>query len=438
MRKFKEEDFMSELEAAARLRPSRTALVLLFTIISLVVAFMIWASLAKVEEITRGQGQVVPSQDIQIVQSLEGGIVEEILVRQGELVKKGDVLLRISDVMYTSQERGTEAQFLSLTAKKARLSAEARGEEYVVPDEIAQKVPQIAANETALYESRQSELQNSYEILDQRIEKAQADLAEVNAQISRLAQTRNSLGKELEITREMVRKRAVPQLEELRLSRELNDIKGQINAESQRRASLQAEVNAALKEREGQRAKFQSQALSELNEVETQIAQLQESLRSIGDKVDRTEIRSPVDGVVNNIAVNTVGGVVEPAMQLVEIVPTDDELKIVAQIAPEDVAFLRPDLPVKVKISAYDPQVYGALDGTLSRIGANSVRDNEGNVFFEIEVKTEKNYLGEEDNPLPITPGMVANVEVITGKRSILEYLIKPLLRARDRALTER
>ena len=153
MRKFKEEDFMSELEAASRLRPSRTALVLLFTIISLVVAFMIWASLAKVEEITRGQGQVVPSQDIQIVQSLEGGIVEEILVRQGELVKKGDVLLRISDVMYTSQERGTEAQFLSLTAKKARLSAEARGEEYVVPEEIAQKVPQIAANETALYES---------------------------------------------------------------------------------------------------------------------------------------------------------------------------------------------------------------------------------------------------------------------------------------------
>jgi adhesin transport system membrane fusion protein len=236
----------------------------------------------------------------------------------------------------------------------------------------------------------------------------------------------------------MVRKRAVPKLDEMRLSRELNDISGQINAESQRRASLQAEVNAALKEREGQLAKFQSQALSELNEVETQISQLQENLRSIGDKVSRTEVRSPVDGVVNNIAVNTVGGVIEPAMQLVEIVPTDDELKIVAQVVPEDVAFLRPDLPVKVKISAYDPQIYGSLDGVLTRIGANSVRDNEGNVFFEIEVKTDKNYLGTEALPLPITPGMVANVEVITGKRSILEYLIKPLLRARDRALTER
>lgn len=429
---------MSELEAAARLRPSRTSLVLLFTIISLVIAFVVWASLAKVEEITRGQGQVVPSRDIQIVQSLEGGIVEQILVREGEMVKAGDVLLRISDVLFASQERGTEAQFLSLAAKKARLKAEARGEEYIVPDEIAQKVPQIAANETSLYESRQSELQNSYEILDQRIEKAEADLAEVNAQIARLSQNRNSLAQELEITREMVRKRAVPKLDELRLSRELNDIKGQINAESQRRASLQAEVNAALKEREGQLAKFQSQALSELNEVETQISQLQENLRSIGDKVNRTEVRSPVDGVVNNIAVNTVGGVIEPAMQLFEIVPLDDELKIVAQVAPEDVAFLRPDLPVKVKVSAYDPQVYGSLDGTLTRIGANSVRDNEGNVFFEIEVKTDKNYLGSEALPLPITPGMVADVEVITGKRSILEYLIKPLLRARDRALTER
>ncbi len=206
----------------------------------------------------------------------------------------------------------------------------------------------------------------------------------------------------------------------------------------QRRSSLQAEVNAARKEREGQNAKFRSQALSELNEVETQISQLQESLKSIGDRVDRAEIRSPVDGVVNNIAINTVGGVVEPAMQLAEIVPTDDELKIVAKVPPEEVAFLRPNLPVKVKISAYDPQIYGALDGVLTRIGANSVRDGDGNVFFEIEVRTDKNYLGEPAQPLPITPGMVADVEVITGKRTILEYLLKPLLRARDRALTER
>ncbi len=438
MRKFREEDFMSELEAATRLRPSRASMILLFTIIALIIAFIVWASYSRIEEISRGSGQVVPTREIQVVQSLEGGVLQEILVKQGEIVKKGDILLRISDVLFASEERGAEAQFSGLAAKRARLEAEAKGTEFVVPQTIQDNAPRMASNEIDLYKSRQSELKNSYEILDQRIEKAQADMAEVNAQIGRLSQNKRLLGQELDITREMVRKRAVPKLEEIRLNRELSDISGQINAESQRKSSLQAEVNTAKKEKEGQEAKFRSQALSELNEVHTQISRLEESLKSMGDRVDRTEVRSPVDGIVNNIAINTVGGVVEPAMKLVEIVPSDDELKIVARVPPEEVAFLRPDLPVKVKISAYDPQKYGALDGVLSRIGANSVRDNEGNIFFEIEVHTDKNYLGDEEHPLPITPGMVADVEVITGKRTILEYLLKPLLRARDVALTER
>lgn len=438
MKKFREEDFMGELEAATRLRPSRASMFLLFSIMALVICFVIWAALSRVEEISRGQGSVVPSREIQVVQSLEGGVLEEILVSQGDFVEKGQILMRISDILFASEERGTEAQFLSLRAKRARLQAEAKSEDFVLPEDIAEKAPPIATNEMALYNSRQSELKNSYEILDQRIARAQADMAEANAQINRLSQSRRLLNEELAITREMVRKRAVPKLEEIRLNREIADIGGQINAESQRKSSLQAELNAANKEREGQKAKFESQALSELNEVETQISTLQESLKSIGDRVDRAELRSPVDGVVNNIALTTVGGVVEPAMKLVEIVPADDELKIVARVPPEEVAFLRPNLPAKVKISAYDPQKYGALDGKLVRIGANSVRDEEGNVFFEIEVRTDKNYLGSEEAPLPITPGMVADVEVITGKRTILEYLMKPLLRARDRALTER
>lgn len=438
MKKFREEDFMSELEAATRLRPSRASMLLLFSIVALVTAFIIWAALSRVEEMTRGQGSVVPSKEIQIVQSLEGGVLEEILVSQGDLVKQGQVLMRISDIMFASEERGVEARFLSLRAKRARLQAEAKSADFSVPDEIKEKAPKIAENEMALYESRQSELKNSYEILDQRIARAEADIAEANAQIGRLSQSRRLLNEELAITREMVKKRAVPKLEEIRLNREIADIGGQINAESQRKSSLQADLNGAMKEREGQKAKFESQALSELNEVETQISGLQENLKSIGDRVDRTELRSPVDGIVNNIALTTVGGVVEPAMKLVEIVPVDDELKIIARVPPEEVAFLRPDLPAKVKITAYDAQKYGALDGKLVRIGASSVRDNEGNTFFEIEVRTDKNYMGTEANPLPITPGMVAEVEVITGKRTILEYLMKPLLRARDRALTER
>lgn len=178
--------------------------------------------------------------------------------------------------------------------------------------------------------------------------------------------------------------------------------------------------------------------MGELNEVETSIKQLDENLTTIGDRVFRSEIRSPVNGVVNKITLKTIGGVVEPAMQLVEIVPLDDELKIMARVPPHEIAFLHPGQDVNVKITAYDPQRYGSLKGNLVRIGANSVTDREGNVFFEIEVRTDKNYLGTERKPLPITPGMVAETEVITGKRTILEYLLKPILRARDRALTER
>lgn len=431
-------DFMSELEAATRMRPATSATLMLFSIMGLVVFGVIWAGFSRVEEITRGEGQVVPTQEIQVVQSLEGGILAELLVREGETVEKDQILLRISDVQFSSEERGTEARFLSLEAKKARLQAEAEGKAFEVPAEVQEKSPQIGENERALYKSRQRELTNAYEILDDRINKASAEIAEINAEINHLYQNRKLLQEELRITRDMVAKRAVPKLEQIRLERELTDVNGKINSLAEKKKGLESELEVAKKERESQEDKFRSQALGELNEVEAEISGLREELKSIGDRVYRTELRSPVDGVVNNIALTTIGGVVEPAMRLVEIVPLDDELKIIARVPPDDIAFLRPEQDVKVKVTAYDPQKYGALDGKLKRIGANSVTDREGNIFFEIEVRTDKNYMGTEDNPLPITPGMVAETEVITGKRTILEYMLKPVLRARDRAFTER
>lgn len=436
--KVKDTDFMSELDAAHNMRPNKAAILLFVSIIALVTFGFFWMAYSKVEEITHGQGQVVPSQDIQVVQSLEGGVLEELLVAEGQQVKKGDILLRISDVQFSSEERGTEARTLSLRAKKARLEAEARGEELKLPADVLEKSAQIAANEKSLYQSRQNELNNTYAILDDRIAKATAELAEVRAQISRFSNSRALLNKELAITKEMVRKRAAPKLDEIRITREISDLSGQINASAQRRKALEAELEVAKKERESQLDKFQSQALGELNEVETEIAALKENLKSIGDRVDRAELRAPVDGVINRVAIKTIGGVIEPAMRLVEVVPLDDELKIVAKVKPNEVAFIRPGQPAKVKITAYDPQKYGSLDGELVRIGANSVSDQEGETFFEIEVRTVKNHMGDEANPLPITPGMVAEVEVITGKRTILEYMMKPILRARDRAFTER
>lgn len=433
----KDIEFMDQLEAASRMKPHKASNIMLWSITGMIAFFLLWASLAQVEEITRGQGQVVPTKDIQTVQSLEGGILQELLVEQGDKVTKGQVLLRLSDVMFSSEERGAEAKSGSLKLKIARLEAEASGQEFIIPEDLLKKSPDIAQNELALYRSRQQELKNAISILEDKLRTVTADIDEAQAQISRLSSSRGSLQQELTITRDMVAKKAVSKLEQIRLEREVNDIGGQIQAQQERIGGLRADLSATEKQKNDQMDRFRSQALTELSDVKTQSALLGENLKSIGDRVNRAELRAPVDGVVNNIAVRTVGGVVEPAQKLIEIVPIDSELKIIAKVSPNNIAFLRVGQNAKVKISAYNPQRYGSLSGKLTRIGASSVTDREGNVFFEIEVRTDKNHLGTEDAPLPVTPGMVADAEIITGKRTIMEYILKPFLQARDRALRE-
>lgn len=430
-------EFMDQLSAAARMKPHMASNILLWSIAAMIFFFILWASFSEIEELTRGQGQVVPTQEIQVVQSLEGGILQELLVAQGDRVAKGQILMRLSDVMFASEERGAEAKADSLKLKTARLEAEAGGSEFVVPADLKSRVPEIAQNELALYQSRQQELKNALSILDDKMEKVKADQDETQAQINRLSSSRGLLNQELAITREMVAKKAVSKLEQMRLEREVADIGGQINALQEKLGGVKSELSAVERQRADQQDRFRSQALTELSEVKTQNTLLTENLRSIGDRVSRTELKAPVDGIVNNIAVRTIGGVIEPAQKLVEIVPVDSELKIIAKVLPSDVAFLRVGQDVKVKISAYDPQRYGALNGKLIRIGASTVNDGEGNIFFEIEVRTDKNYLGTADHSLAVTPGMVADTEVVTGKRTIMQYLLKPFLQARDRALRE-
>jgi adhesin transport system membrane fusion protein len=431
-------DFMDELNAAAKMQPREGSRFLLLTIFFLVLFLGVWASVSEIEERTRGEGQVVPSTEIQVVQSLEGGIVEDILVSEGEHVEKGQVLLRLSDVFFASEERGTEARLLSLQAKKARLEAEAQGKEFVLPGDVQEKVPDVAKNESALYQSRKAEYENQNSILRDKVTAIQSRISEAKSEAARYESSRASLQKELNVTRKMVAQRAVPEVEQFRLEREVSDAGGRAREARERAKGLEAELSATEKELDDQKDKFRSIVLKELNEVETQLSGLQENLKSIGDRVYRTEVRAPVTGIVDKISIKTIGGILEPAQPIVEIVPLGDDLKIIAKVSPNDIAFLKPGQDVNVKITAYDPQKYGSLHGTLKRISANSVTDNDGNIFFEVEVHTDKNHLGSEDKPLPITTGMIANVEIITGKRTIMEYLLKPILRAKSVALTER
>lgn len=431
-------DFMPALKAAEHMTLAPGSNLLLYAVALLIVFFFLWAGLSEVDELTRGEGQVVPSQEVKIIQSLEGGILSELLVHEGDIVKEDQIVARISDVDFASEEQGTEAHFLSLLAQKARLQAEAEGKKLVMPEEIEQKTPNIAQNEVALYESRQKEFKNELSILDENIKKTQADLDEVKAQISRHSGNVSLLGEELAMTQRMVAQKAASKMEAIRLKRKVNDETGALKAAKERKIGLEADLQSIRKKREDRFDKFRTQALGDLNIVETKIAKLQQSLKSMGDRVFRAELRAPVDGIVNKIALKTEGGVVEPAMRLMEIVPVDDDLKVMARVQPNDIAFLKVGQPAKVKITAYDSVRYGALDGTLTRVGASSVMDHEGNISFEVEVVTNKNHLGTKEHPLPITPGMVAQIEIMTGRHTILEYLGKPILRARERAFTER
>jgi len=430
--------FMSDLEAATHLKPKGASRLFLLAVAALFAALVAWASLCEIDERVRGMGQVMPSSDIQVMQSLEGGILTGIMVAEGEHVKKGQVLLRIDDLQFASEGRGIEAQMMGLKAKQARLRAETTGKDFAPDPAIAQKYPDIIANEEKLFTSRQQELKNAINIIEDEVREAAANLSEVKASIGKFAKSRDLLQKELAITRRLVEKKAQPEIEQLKLERELNDAEGNLSAAVQSQQSLEARLSAARRGEEEKTGAFRSQSLGELNDVEAKLASIQESLTAANDKVARTELKSPVDGIVHQLHVKTVGGVIQPAQKLVEIVPVADDLMIRARISPTDVAFLKPGQDVRVSITAYDPQIYGTLKGKLERIGADTVEDGKGDVYFEIDVRTDKNYIGEADHPLPIAPGMVTETEVIVGKRTIMTYLMKPVLRTRDRALTEK
>jgi adhesin transport system membrane fusion protein len=437
MSKHDDLDFMSEIDAATRLKPNATSNFLLWTIVTLIIFIFVWAGVSQIEVMTRGQGQVVPSLETQVVQSLEGGILAELNVNEGDAVTKGQILARIENVAFASEERGIEAQSLSLEMKRQRLNAEINGTDFVIPDDMKAKNETLAANELELYQSRQQELTNARAIAEEAVTKANANIREINATVNRLSESKKLLNEQLKITRNLVAKNAMPKVEALTLEREYADVQGNLNASVQRKQGLESDLSSAQKQLNDAITQFRSKALTEMSDVETRLAAIQESLTAAGDRVDRTELRATADGIIKTINQKTVGGIVEPAMRLIEIVPIGDDLKITAKVAPADIAFIKVGQDANVKITAYDPQKFGSLKGKLTRISADTVEDREGNIFFEIDVVTDKTYLGTVDAPLPIIPGMVAETEIITGKRTILSYMLKPFMRARDRALTE-
>ncbi len=431
-------DLSTDIRATILAQTPRGGRAILWLLLVLFICFIVWASFSEIEEVTRGDGKVIPSGHIQVVQNLEGGILSEILVEVGNMVKKGQLLLRIDETRFTASFQENRQRYLAHKAKAARLKAEADGTEFQVPKEVAEESPKVGIREKEHFESRKKELETTLKILKEQINQRSQEIKEMRGKLVEFNRTYMLIQKELAMTRPLVSEGAVSEVEMLRLERQASEMRGKIDsielALPKANSKLQ-EARIAMRE---EKLVFHNKAKGELNDVLAKLEEFSASSVALEDRLKRTAVRSPVKGTINQILVNTLGGVIQPGMDLIEIVPLEDTLLVEARIKPSDIAFLRPDQEAMVKFTAYDFTIYGGLDARLEHISADSITDEQGNSFYLARLRTEKNYLGSEANPLPIIPGMVASIDILTGKKTILSYLLKPVLRAKYMALRER
>ena len=430
--------FMRDLDAVMRRRPRIAGNLLLLGIIAFFVWAVYWANGAELDQVTTGEGQVIPSSQIQVVQNLEGGIIAAIYVAEGDAVTKNDVLMRLDDTQFASKFSENRATLYGLQAVIARLEVEIAGKPLELPQSVIDNVPMIARNERSLYESRLRELGAMVAVFNQQIIQKKQELIELDTRIRQLERSLELAEKELVIKRPLVDKGILPELDLISLEREHNEIDGTLETSRQSIPRIEAGITEIKRKISESRAIFRSSALKELNEAQVKSNALTELLESSQDRVQRTEVRAPVDGTIKRVLINTIGGVVRGGMDLIEIVPRDDKLLVEAKIRPSDIAFLHPGQEAIVKIAAYDYSIFGSLPAKLVHISADTIVDEKEESYYVIRVLTDRTDLGDETKTLPIIAGMTATVDILIGKRTVLEYLLKPILRGREKALRER
>tara|TARA_R110001599_G_scaffold89072_2_gene236155 strand:- start:23118 stop:24386 length:1269 start_codon:yes stop_codon:yes gene_type:complete len=395
--------------------------------------FLVWASLAQVDEITRGQGRVIPSSKVQVVQASDPSTVSDILVRSGEQVKKGQLLARLDDTDSSSELGQIQAENRSLSARAARLGQEGRG--------TASDCPPGApcAEEAVLQQTRQAALRSRLSGLSAAIEQRRRDQSEAQATVSSLQSSVKLARDQVNLLQPLAAKSIIPQTELMTAQRELVDLQGRLAAARQSVGRAGAAVREAQAQLSEANLQFRQEALNERSQVAAKIAVNQESIRGAQGRLERSEIRSPVDGIVNDVQITTIGGFVGPGEKIMQVVPIGDKLLIEARVRPSDIAFIRVNDRANVKVTAYDFSIYGGLQGNVVQLSADSIYDEvKQEAYFTVIVETDQAWLQSGGKKLPITPGMICDVEILTGRKSILSYLLKPLLRARSQALTER
>lgn len=433
-----DEEFLND-PTRARLRGGEArSWTLLLLLLAGIAAFLGWAWHFEIEEVTRGTGRVVPSRQVQIVQSLDAGIVRRINVAEGDVVEQGEVLMLIDDTAATASRGELLEREAALLAEEVRLQAEValdRSAEF--PEALRDRAPEAVLAEIDVLASRFDQLDNELSVLRDKLAQRTAALGELRALRKKQEEVRAPLVEEVELTEELVQTGAIPQIDLLRLRARLAEIDGDLAVSRAQEPNLVAAIAEAENQIELAKTGYVLTARQRLARLRVELAIVQESLRAAEDRVTRTQLVSPIRGTVNAVRVSSIGAVIEPGAPLVEVVPVDDSLEIEVEILPRDVAFIRPGDPVSVKISAYDYLVYGALEGEVARIGADTIRKPDGQEFFKLIVRTSRADLGRDGQSLPIRPGMTASVDIQTGRRSVLSYLLQPLLRVQSEALRE-
>lgn len=410
---------------------------LLWVIVLVVAVFLIWAAFAEVDELVRGAGKVIPSKQLQLVQNLEGGILSDLLVQEGEEVSEGQVILKLDDTQVASRFREREQIMRVLQARSERLRAEAEGGSLLFSALLTEGDASLVAEQRALFMQRKEQLEASQKIISGQVRQKRQLLQQLRGQLVQSQKQEALAQKELGILQPLFEQGVVSEVELIRAEKSVLLAQGEASDIKLKFPQAESSISELTSRREQLGLNFRSESRLELNEVLAELSQVSQGHGVLEDRLERTHVRSPVKGIVKEMMVTTLGGVIQPGMDLVSIVPKEDALLIEAKIRPADIARLYPGQKAVVKFTAYDFTVYGGLEAELVHIGADSSTDDQGDSFYLVRVKTQKNNLGKGDKLLPIIPGMIAQVDILTGKKTLLRYLLKPILKAKQVALTE-
>lgn len=431
-------DYMPDVLAAEHMKEKKIAPVLLGTVFLTIVFLITWAYFAEIDEVAHGLGQVIPSSRLQVVNHLEGGVIKEIDVKEGEVVQKGQLLLKIDNTVAKARYLEGKTLYYRQLAEVARLKAQIASIPFKVPEEVLKHAPSEGQEVMHQYNAHVEDLQNQVMIAEQEVSQRQQELNELQSTTNELNRQLQLINSNVEQIAPLVKKKLEPEITLNNLLIDQSKLLAQISSLKANIARAEAARDQAVQKMKQVTITSKAKDFNDLQKASDDLATAQGSFTSDQYRFSLTDIRSPVHGIIKQLLVTTLGSVIKPGEDLVEIVPIGDTLLIEAKINPRDVAFLRPGLKASVKITAYDSAIYGDLKAELIRISADSTTDKEGRVYYMAYLRTKGSILSKTKKKLPIIPGMVASVDIITGKRTVLDYLLYPITRARERAFTER